>query len=425
VYFLITALMLGGAAFTQANLLFWSFGLMIGGIVCSFFLTFVLMRRIEIKRLLPSHGVVDEAMAIRYRIKNRKRWLPAINLIINEQWVEANEAPAKQDAAASDSILSNRTATLGGSPHAWVMHLGPRQTLQAEAPCWPRSRGVLTLDSVVVASSFPFGLFRWSMRIRQRDQLIVYPALFRMKKSLTGTLTLVEPTGSLRHQRPGGAEEFYGLRPYRVGDSQRMIDWKRTARTGQLISRQMTQGSPPRIMLLLDLTVSAEQAPRERQGEHDSGSVKGSGAKLRDEQDAWKENQIERAISLAASVICDAYQNGYSIGMVVAGASCEIFPIHHSLPHRSRMLNALALLDPSGAATLSEVLPAEPNVFIHAGAAPQGPVVHSGRPHLYGSQINQYMESGGDSHSLLSRHSQSAPVGRGRSARRMLVTSQT
>ena len=206
VYILITALTLGGAVFTQANLLFWSFGLMFGGIICSFGLTVALMRRIEIKRLTPSHGVVDEAMAIRYRIRNRKRWLPSFNLVICEAWSKSKNPAQIQAPVHDDDVtelsLNARPATLNGSPHAWVMHLGPRQTQRAEAPCWPHSRGVLTLESIAVSSSFPFGLFRWSMQIRQQDQLIIYPALFRMKRTFTGTLALAEPTGSLRHQRP-------------------------------------------------------------------------------------------------------------------------------------------------------------------------------------------------------------------------------
>ncbi|MBL4701969.1 MAG: hypothetical protein JKX85_11995, partial [Phycisphaeraceae bacterium] len=53
----------------------------------------------------------------------------------------------------------------------------------------------------------------------------------------------------------------------------------------------------------------------------------------------------ERCICLAASLVCDAYLHGYQIGMSVIGVPSMPFPVHHSLPHRTRMLEALSQLD--------------------------------------------------------------------------------
>src|SRR5690606_15223189 len=80
-----TALIVGAANYTQANLLFWAFGLMIGGFVVSMLLAWQSLRGLEVQRLLPSHGVCGEPLVVRYQIKNRG-WLPAFSLIVQETW---------------------------------------------------------------------------------------------------------------------------------------------------------------------------------------------------------------------------------------------------------------------------------------------------------------------------------------------------
>ena len=112
---------------------------------------------------------------------------------------------------------------------------------------------------------------------------------------------------------------------------------KDTRRNGQLVSREMTLPSPPRVMLALDLSLSDDELPVL---EDDSPQMRRKVRQL----------AIERAVCLAASMICDAYLHGYQIGLAVLGAPAPVFAVHHSLPHRARMLEALAQVDPDGSA---------------------------------------------------------------------------
>ena len=52
--------------------------------------------------------------------------------------------------------------------------------------------------------------------------------------------------------RRGGQDEFYGVKEYRRGENPRWIYWKRSARTGTLVTREMTLVTPPRILLLVE-----------------------------------------------------------------------------------------------------------------------------------------------------------------------------
>ena len=345
IYFVVAGLILGAAVFTQANLLFWSFGLMVGGMIVSIVLSIAMMRGITVQRLVPSHGVTGEELTIRYKISNRKRQLPAFNLIIVESW----------DKESESNPTDSEHARLGARPHAWLLHLGPGQTQQVESPCWPSRRGVLTFERVVVSCSFPFGVIRRTYEFEQEEHVVVYPALFRIHRELLPRFAIPEPAGPMQRHRSGGFDEFFGLRQYRPGDSQRMIDWKHSARTGELICREMTQSSPPKIMLVLDLS-----DPDKRSGDN------GSNGNGRDESDD-RSAVVERAIVLAASVICDAHLNGYQVGLAVMGAPSAVFSVHHSVPHRTKLLEALALLDTTRAEPRPKTMPIDPTVVVHTG----------------------------------------------------------
>src|SRR5688500_277275 len=85
-YVIVTGLILGVAIYAQANLLFWSFGLMVGGLVVSVGVSWLMMKGLEVQRLLPQHAVADEAAVLRYQVVNRKGFLPTFGLVISESW---------------------------------------------------------------------------------------------------------------------------------------------------------------------------------------------------------------------------------------------------------------------------------------------------------------------------------------------------
>lgn len=348
-FFVVSALILAVAVYTQAPLLFWAFGLMVGALFVSVLLPAMTLRGMSLQRVMPSHGVAGESMLLRYQLYNPKRLIPAFGVVITETWGRGRNGWRKVGPLA---VTPKR---LKGKPLGWVVHVGPGQHIQAESPCWPLRRGNLHFEKVLVSSAFPFGILR---RVREFDlpgEVLVYPKLVRVDRKVLFKLSDMDPFGRERIDRGGGHEEFYGLREYRPGDSMKTIDWKRTARTGQLVSREMTQPSPPKIMVALDLS----EAPR--------GGLETKKKRRGDEDVDLLDQNIEQAISLAASLVCDAYFNGYQIGLAVLGVPFTPFPVHHSLPHRTKILEALSQLDVSCASDRNTQLPAKPNVIIRPG----------------------------------------------------------
>ncbi|MFP4146020.1 MAG: DUF58 domain-containing protein [Phycisphaeraceae bacterium] len=343
VYALVTGLVLAAALHTQANLLFWGLGLLLGALVVSLLIASLMLRHIDVQRLLPAHGVAGEDAVIRYRLVNHAL-VPLFSLVVAEQWGRPRWLRRRPPAGP----LAGDRPRLGGRPHGWILHLGPHQHIQAEAPLRPLRRGPLEFERIIVSTSFPFGLITRVVEIEQPATLLVLPQLYRIDRRLLATLSTSAPAGTGRAEKGGGTEDFFGLRPYRPRDGLRLVDWKQTASKGELISRELAQPNLPQVMVVLDL----RREPLQRRGG--------------DLAEAWNE-LVERAVSLTASLVCDAHFQGWPVGLAVAGAAAPSLPVHHSLLHRTRMLEVLARLDPDVPGSPGQGVSARPTVLVWPG----------------------------------------------------------
>lgn len=348
-------LYLGIAAFigvaavnSQTNLLFFTFALMVGVVVVSILGGGVMARGLHIEREAPDQGAVDEPLAVRYTVTNRRRWVPAFGLMVREVGPVALEA-----AGAAQSL-------------GWAMHVGPRQQVGIDVVWRPCRRGVVELDRIEMATHFPFGILRKAVVWRQPARLVIYPRVHTIPPRWLEQWTGRERDGRRRGDRAGGHEEFHGVRDYRPGDTGRQIDWKRSAHSARLVSRVHSRPQSARLVILLDLRGASEQ---------------------RDDQAA------ERAISLAASVVCAAGAMRVQVGLMVRGAACSAgdLPADRHVP--AALLEALASIDtaaPSAADSAGAIDPSACCLVIHAGRIDEafGP---PGAAHLSGDDIEQYI----------------------------------
>ena len=346
-YFVVLAVIGGAAVNSQTNLLFWTFGLMISVVIVSTLVSGMMMNGLRCRRLVPDHGAVDEALVVRYELTSTSRFFPAFGLVVAE-------------------LDAERDGNVRGRPQGFVLHIGPRATLQAEALAWPLRRGTIHFDRIRIVSTFPFGILRRSVTFTQPGRVVVYPKLHRLRRELLQQVRSRDPAGSRTSNEGGGGEEFFGLRDYRPGDTTRLIDWKHSASTGRLVSRDLTRLTPPRLMVLIDLRRAAD-VPRET---------------------------TERAISFAASLVCEAHMEGIDCGIAVAGGLFPTFPPHHSRWHRTRILHALGDMDVSHAHENTWALPPTRGVnwaVIHVGDEDRafGP---PGAIHLTGAQLEAWRQ---------------------------------
>ncbi len=294
----------------QNNLLFWILGVMLAGLVISGLVSGIMMQGLRVRRLVAGHGLGGEPLAVRYSVTNRNRILPAFGINIEERPVDG---PAGWPQLMAPAL-------------AWVMHLGPRETVHGEAMFWPRRRGEVRFNQLRIWTTSPFGIIKKSITITQPQHTLIYPLLYEMRRDV---LRAIEPqglAGSRVSPRPGVGDDYYGMREFRPGDSMRHIAWKRTACLDELICLERTRPTPPRVRVVVNLTTPTARLP-----------VQGGPAEAR--------RLEELAISLAASVIHAADRDGFEVGLSLPGTGRPTLLIRRSHWHSAKMMSALAAID--------------------------------------------------------------------------------
>lgn len=289
-------LFMGAAAVhAQVNLLFGVFGLMIGIMIVSGIISRTVLRKLNVRRRVPEFAVVGRPFTIHYVFENQKRFWPTFSVTLSE--LDGHEAFTRQ-------------------PQTYLMHAAAGSVANVPADLMPVRRGPYHLNRFQLSTSFPFGFIKRAVDRAVAESVIVHPAIAHVDRGLLARCLSAEHGGSRMRPRRGGHDEFYGIREYRAGENPRMIYWRRSARTGTLVSKEMSQVSPPRLLILLD---TCRRAP-------------------------GGEAQVERAIAMAASLASSALEQEVAVGVLTWSSQWKLIPPNRGKRHHRDLLSLLACL---------------------------------------------------------------------------------
>jgi uncharacterized protein (DUF58 family) len=253
---------------SQANLLFAVFGLMIGILLISAMICRVVLSKLKVERVLPEYAAVGQSATIQYKFSNTKKLWPSLSVCLGE--LDGSEAFTEQ-------------------PHAFMLHAAPGKSAGVPITIVPKRRGRHKLTNFQISTSFPFGFVKRAMTGRSDDTIMIYPAIGVVSPKLLSLCRSAERGGANMKPRRDGSDEFFGVKEFRWGDNPRWIYWKRSARTGELVSREMVQISPPRLLVLVDTFI---EKPTEREY-----------------------TLVEETIAMAASLANRAMDSGMAVGL--------------------------------------------------------------------------------------------------------------
>ena len=116
---------------------------------------------------------------------------------------------------------------------------------------------VYTLDSAAITCGDLFGLQEISKTFQIDANLVVYPKILSMEDILLPSHSL---QGDVVVRRWIVEDPFIisGVREYNYGDPLNRINWKATARTGQLQVRNNDFSAHPRILIYLNVDISED-----------------------------------------------------------------------------------------------------------------------------------------------------------------------
>ncbi|HNP35227.1 MAG TPA: DUF58 domain-containing protein [Woeseiaceae bacterium] len=94
----------------------------------------------------------------------------------------------------------------------------------------------------------PLGLARWSRNLPLDARINVYPDTLGESRRKSSS----SPQGAEARALIGGGMELHHLRQYRRGDARNAIDWKATARSGELVTRVFGEDQHLEILIAVD-----------------------------------------------------------------------------------------------------------------------------------------------------------------------------
>ncbi len=303
-----TALIGVAAVDADINLLLAVFGLCLGCLLINAFYGRRSLRSLAVRRVAPESVFAGQTFAVRYVITNRRRWGPARCIRL-------------QDELSPGGIAE---------PEAFIPYLGPRESTTIQVAMRCRQRGRLRFTGIRLSSRFPFFLFRKWARHGCEDELVVFPHLGSWTGEWEPTQNATDAAESGAAHRLRGDDEVYGLREYRAGDNPRRIHWRRSARTGQLMIREMVRTESSNVWCVLN----TRTAPR----------------------DAEASRRLELAISAAATFVCTALERGARVGLICNGTPMIVLPPASGRACRPRLLRELAIRTPNATDLLTQHL---------------------------------------------------------------------
>ena len=211
-------------------------------------------------------------------------------------------------------------------PVLYVASIARGQKLRELVPMRLPARGRQSNHRVSLRSSWPLGLIRFEAVHTLETEILALPRLGELRNA-----DVLLPSNGLRTALDpvlvGESEEFYAMREWRPGMSQRAIHWKASARAGRLMLRETRSQRRPTIHILL-----AAPTP-------DAGGRRGSAAgRARRSRRGW-----ESSIRLTATLVEHFLRQDYAVALRWDGESSIRLRVP---PGRRGLFRALGLLAP-------------------------------------------------------------------------------
>ncbi|MDR1077056.1 MAG: DUF58 domain-containing protein [Xanthomonadaceae bacterium] len=219
-------------------------------------------------------------------------------------------------------------------PEGWPMQGLPRKlkldarTISSIAyRLRPIARGDFLFEGVQVRISSPLRLWRRSRIVGERKQVQVCPNFAPLTRfALFSADQASRLVGAHLKRRRGEGTDFHQMREYRAGDSMRQIDWKATARSRKLISREYQDEKNQQLVMLLD-----------------------TGRRMMAREDGYAHFDHVLDASLVVSYL--ALRRGDAVGMLAGGENSRWVAPQRGMGSLDRLLRASYDLQPQPVAT--------------------------------------------------------------------------
>jgi len=221
------------------------------------------------------------------------------------------------------NVLDEPNYFFASEPGNFLISLRPGERKILNYPIESQRRGQYSVGPALIQGSDPLGLFPFRKQSKESQTLIVYPEVLPLSlKSSEGL-----PAGTIRVENRiyEDVTRYRSLREYLPGDALRRVNWKASAKTGQLFVMDYLPLLHAPVLILLNL--NSEDYPMR-----------------------FRHHRIERAATLAASLIVHFLSLRQEIGLIASARldreeAVPVAEIRGTHEHATTLLEMLAKME--------------------------------------------------------------------------------
>lgn len=242
---------------TGNNLLFIIVSVMLAVLLVSGMASAAVLRSLQLEIMVPEHVFAGTTAFARVRLANGRRWVPCFSIAVVSpepachDWLRSErrkrQLAIKRERRAKQAQAAPRAPVLTNP--VYFPFIPARTTLSADVELSFTKRGRYAQEVFGLATRFPFSLF---LKTRQRPmsrEVIVYPAVDATDEALEA-LPMIR--GEFESFVRGRGYDLYRIREHVPEDSARHVDWKATAKTGELKVREFTREDERKLRIVFD-----------------------------------------------------------------------------------------------------------------------------------------------------------------------------
>jgi uncharacterized protein (DUF58 family) len=226
-----------GAVASANNLLFLIVAAMMATLLVSGLVSRLCLAELHLDFLVPDHVPAGRTVPGRLYVRNEKWFIPSFSIRVDA--VRDPGSPILKSGVYFPLIASRATL---------------EETVEVRFP----KRGKYQQNGFAFSTSFPFGFLEKTARVTLRRETVIYPSI-DPQPGFDDLLAGI--TGEIETHYRGLGRDFYRIRPYEAFESARHVDWKATARTGDIQVREFAREQEQVVEIYLDRDIPADLDP--------------------------------------------------------------------------------------------------------------------------------------------------------------------
>jgi len=204
----------------------------------------------NLRRLIAEVDLPDSVPAVRpfisvFSLRNQRRWTPVFSCFVSCQLDRVLEPRTGSKLQSQEPEGLSQSAYFPFLPGLGRSH----RRLWLQLPM----RGLYRLNRLEMSTQFPFGFAKKKRKLPCEIKLTALPEA-EPPNEFFEMLPLLN--GAFESYYKGAGSDLHSIRDYRTHDNSRFLDWKASAKTGQLMVREFTKEDDQKCCFVFDNTLS-------------------------------------------------------------------------------------------------------------------------------------------------------------------------